>query len=113
MNSLLPVLFIVVIFAAFYFMVVRPARQRQLAAQRVQAALTPGQEVMTTAGIFGIITEVHDDRVALQVAPGVELSYARAAIAEVISEPLGTAQDAPAVSGDAEDESPESAEGSR
>lgn len=113
MNSLLPVLFIVVIFAAFYFMVVRPSRQRQVAAQRVQAALAPGQEVMTTAGIYGIITEVTADKVQLQVSPGVELTYARAAIAEVTVDPLAESNDATAVTDAADGESPESSEGSR
>ena len=113
MNSLLPVLFIVVIFAAFYFMVVRPSRQRQQAAQRVQAALAPGQEVMTTAGIYGIITEVTPDKVQLQVSPGVELTYARAAIAEVTVDPLADDPSAPSASADAGDESGDAPEGNR
>lgn len=90
MNSLLPLFLLVLIFAAFYFMVIRPAKMRQNQALAVQTSLTPGDDVMTTAGIYGLITEVHDTYVLLQIAPGVEVRYAKAAIAEKISQPHGS-----------------------
>lgn len=86
MKTLFPLLIIGALFVAFYFTAIRPAKRRQEEARRVQTALEPGQEVMTTAGIYGIISEVTDEQVLLQVAPGVEIRYARAAIAQVITE---------------------------
>lgn len=84
MSELLPFAFIVVMFAGLYFLLIRPARQRQQEAQRTISQVAVGQRVMTTAGIFGTISEVSEDTVGLQVAPGVELTYAKAAIAKIL-----------------------------
>ena len=47
----LPVLMIV----GFYFLLIRPQRNRQRAAQALVASLEVGDDVMTTGGIFGTI----------------------------------------------------------
>lgn len=71
--------------ALFYFLIIRPARNRQRQAMRVQSQVEPGVEVMTTAGLFGTVKSVEDDVVILEVAPGVTNRYARQAIMRVIS----------------------------
>jgi preprotein translocase subunit YajC len=66
---------------ALYVLVLRP-RQRRLASHRaLLESLHPGDEVMTTAGIYGTIHALRDDEVELEVAPAVVLTLARAAIA--------------------------------
>jgi preprotein translocase subunit YajC len=49
----------------------------------MQSAIEVGDEVVTTAGIYGTITDIDDDYgiVTLEVAPGTEIRLARAAIA--------------------------------
>ena len=83
MESLLPLL---VLALAFVVLIVLPmrTRNRQLQATRqLQAGLTVGIEVMTTSGLHGRIVGLADDTVELEVAPGVVVRWARAAIAEV------------------------------
>ena len=46
----------------------------------MQESLAVGDEVVTAGGIFGTLTQVHDETVVLTVAPGVELTMARPAI---------------------------------
>ena len=64
MEGYLPLLFIVVMFLGFYFLMVRPAAAAEGGAPLV-AELAVGQEVMTTAGIYGTLSAVGDDTVEL------------------------------------------------
>lgn len=55
-------------------------RRRQKNTQQQQAAVTIGSEVATTSGIYGIVTEVQEPVVAVEVAPGVTLHVDRRAV---------------------------------
>jgi preprotein translocase subunit YajC len=79
--SLLP-LVLLLVFA--YLLLIRPARRRARDIHAVQSALSPGDEVMLTSGIFGVVTEVTEERFGLQISPGVEVHVARAAVARII-----------------------------
>jgi preprotein translocase subunit YajC len=81
LASLIP-LGLLLVFA--YFVLIRPARRRAQSIQAVQTALSVGDEVMLTSGIFGFVTEVGDERLTIQVAPGVEFAVARAAVARIV-----------------------------
>jgi preprotein translocase subunit YajC len=72
---------------AMYFLVIRPQQQRIRAQQAVVASLEEGDEVISSAGIYGRITSLGDDIVTLEVADGVELRLARGAIARRLTEP--------------------------
>lgn len=88
-GSLMPLLMIVLLFGVMYFMMIRPQQKRRREAERMQAALSPGDEVVTIGGLHGTIAAVEDETVLIEVAPGVRIRYARQAIARVIS---GTTQ---------------------
>ncbi len=66
------------------------ARKQQRAFADLQARLRPGQRVMTTAGLHATIVELQDDVAVLDVADGVRLRWARAAIGQVLAEPPDT-----------------------
>lgn len=83
LYSLLP---IVGIFLIFWLLVIRPASRRQKEVRAVQSRLAPGDQVITNAGIIGTIATIDDDRVGVQVAAGVVITFARAAIAGVLPE---------------------------
>ncbi len=68
------------ILAIFYLMVLMPMRKRQKKVQEFQAALKPGDRVVTTGGIYGQITKVTDQTVQLQVAQNVRIDIAKVAI---------------------------------
>lgn len=76
---LFPVLMLVV----FYFLLIRPQSQRRKMQMQMQSAIEVGDEIVTTAGIYGTITEIDDDYgiVTLEVAPNTEIRIARAAVA--------------------------------
>lgn len=88
MEAIAPLLLAVIIFVPFYLMIVRPHRQRLAEHDEIVAALKVGDEVMTTAGIYGTIAELGDEHVLLEVAPGTVIKLARRAIgARVMDEP--------------------------
>jgi preprotein translocase subunit YajC len=74
--------------AAFYFLIIRPGKQRQQQQARLIAGLRPGAEIMTTAGIFGTVAVVTDDEISVQISPGVFLRLLPAAVARVIETPV-------------------------
>jgi preprotein translocase subunit YajC len=71
---------------AMYFLVIRPQQQRIRAQQALVAALREGDEVVSSAGIYGRITSLTEDIAILEVADGVELRIARGAIARRLSQ---------------------------
>ncbi len=77
-------LLIIVAFAFLYFVLVRPQRRRQLASQRMLSTLEVGDEVVTAGGIYGEVTELHDEDVTVEIAPDVRVRVARRAIGAVI-----------------------------
>lgn len=97
LGTLLPFL---VLAAAFWFLIVRPARARQAAAATVASRLAPGVEVMTTSGLFGTVVAMDGDKVELEVAPGVRVRFVAAAVGQVLETamPAGTTeQDQPSI----------------
>jgi preprotein translocase subunit YajC len=81
LAGLLPLLLIVVF---FWFLILRPARNRQREVMNVQSAIAPGVQVMTSAGLFATVRSIEDDSVVLEIAPGVEVRYAKQAVVRII-----------------------------
>jgi preprotein translocase subunit YajC len=82
---------LIALFAVVLF--VLPARQRkrvQAQAQALQESLDIGTPVMTTSGLHGSVAAIGDKTIDLQIAPGVVVTFARAAILEV-RKPVETA----------------------
>ena len=80
--SLLP---FVAIALLFWLMIIRPNSRRQKEIARMQGALTAGDEVMLTSGIFGRVTSTEGEHLQVQVADGVVVRVARGAIGTVVS----------------------------
>jgi preprotein translocase subunit YajC len=76
----LPILMIV----GFYFLLIRPQRNRQRQQQALVASLEVGDEVLTNGGIFGTIVDIDDDEgtVTLEIAPGTRVRMLRQGISQ-------------------------------
>ncbi len=67
----------------FYFLLIRPQqRQRKEQAARI-AALQPGDKVVTSAGIHGIVHNIRDHTVVVKVAEGTMIEFDKLAITVV------------------------------
>lgn len=70
-------LVVVVALAAFWFVVMRPARTQQRKVEQLQRELQVGDEVVLSAGIFGTVRSLTDARVDIEIASGVVITVAR------------------------------------
>lgn len=83
-GGLSGLLFPLLLIVLFWFLAIRPARRRQAAQRALVASLAVGQNVVTTSGLHATIAQIDDTTVRLEVAPGVTVTWARAAILEVL-----------------------------
>ena len=75
-------------FVIFYFMLIRPQSKRAKEHRTMLAALATGDEVVTSGGILGKVTEVGDNFVTVEVAEGVRLKVQKSQVAGLM--PKGT-----------------------
>ncbi|MFI6505540.1 preprotein translocase subunit YajC [Nonomuraea typhae] len=92
LGSILPLVLLVVV---FYFLLIRPQRKRQQEAVKMQNSLTPGTRVMTTTGLFATVVAVENEDVVLEVAPGIETRWVKAAIGRVLTPGDAPVEDEP------------------
>ena len=69
----------------FYFFLWRPQKKQQKERANLLGSLKKGQKIVTIGGIYGEIVELDDEKVKVQVSEKVELTFARTAIANVLS----------------------------
>ena len=68
-------------------------QQRGFAEQQRRVAV--GTHVVTTSGLYGTVVAVEDEVVVLQVAAGVRVRWARAAVGRILDTPPGDVPAAP------------------
>lgn len=85
LTSLLP---IAVLFAVFYFLLIRPQQKRAKEHKRMVDSLSKGDEVVTNGGLLGKVTDLGDNFVEIEVADNVRVIVQRPALAGVL--PKGT-----------------------
>lgn len=74
-------LYAVIIGALFYFLMIRPQRNRVKKHQELVGSLDVGDEITTIGGIYGTIEYLDDESAILQVEGGGRLRVARRALA--------------------------------
>jgi preprotein translocase subunit YajC len=113
-------IFPLVLLGIMYAFLIVPQRKRQRAHAELMRSIGPGDEVLTSGGIYGGVTEVDGDDLYLEIAPDVEIKISRRAVAERVSpaasstlpaapaaESVDAGEAPPAVNGDSEPVAPE------
>jgi preprotein translocase subunit YajC len=75
-------------FAIFYFMLIRPQSKRAKEHRAMLAALAAGDEVVTSGGILGRVTDIGDNFITVEVADGVRLKVQKGQVSALM--PKGT-----------------------
>ena len=78
------IIMMAVIFAIFYFLMIRPQQKKQKELKAMLDNLAHGDAVMTSGGIHGKVTGLTDAVVTLEIADKVRIKVARSAIAAVL-----------------------------
>src|SRR5690606_21875535 len=81
-------LFPVILIAIMYFLMIRPQMKRQKEHQAMLGKLQRGDEVLTNSGIAGVVTEIGENFVTVEIADNVRIRVQKAAIGNVL--PKGT-----------------------
>ena len=84
----IPVLMLVV----FYFLLIRPQNKRAKEQREMLSKVAVGDEVATTGGILGKVTEVGEQFLTLEIANGVNVKLQKFQVAQVL--PKGTVKSA-------------------
>jgi preprotein translocase subunit YajC len=82
-------IFILLIGAVFYFLLIRPQQRQRRAQQELVRSIEVGDEVITSSGLFGRVVELDDNDVVLEVAPQTRLRFIRGAISRRLTEDEG------------------------
>ena len=82
MSELASLLPLVAIGLLFWLLLIRPQARRQREVRQMQSAIEVGNHVMLTAGIYGVIRSLEDERVHVEIAPGTVVEAARGAVGQ-------------------------------
>lgn len=86
-NPAYSLIFFLLIGVVFYLFLIRPQQRQRRAQRELVQALEVGDEVITAGGVFGIIRELDDEAVTLEVSPGTRMRILRGFIARRVTEP--------------------------
>jgi preprotein translocase subunit YajC len=80
-------IFLALMIAVFYFLIIRPQRKRAKAQQELAGSLKTGDEVRTIGGIHGTVVSLDDESVVLRVEEG-QIRVARRAVGARVGDPM-------------------------
>ena len=87
-GGLESLVFIVFLFAIFYFLLIRPQKKRVEQHRKLIESVDSGDEVITIGGLYGTVRAIGDEEIELEVAPGTTLKFTKSAIARRLTEDL-------------------------
>ncbi len=64
---------LIAMFVIMYFFMIRPQNKKQKEIANFRKSLQVNQQVITAGGIYGIIKEINDNQVVLEIAPNVRI----------------------------------------
>ena len=83
-SSLLGMMPLILMFVVLYFVMIRPQMKKAKDHKAMIDSLAKGDEVVTSGGILGKVTQLSDSFLSLDVAKGVEVQLQRAAVVQVL-----------------------------
>ena len=74
---------LIILFALFYFLMIRPQQKRQKEHQAQVKAVKRGDTVVMSSGVIGKVSRVDETEVQLEIATGVTIKVVKSMIADV------------------------------
>lgn len=84
-NILITLAPFIIMFAVFYFLLIRPQQRKSKVRNSMLSSLKKGDKVTTIGGLHGTILEISDDIIVLRVNDVTKLTFDRASINNVTS----------------------------
>lgn len=82
-NPLINLFPIIIIFLIFYILIIRPQKERERQHKKMLEELNKNDEVVTTAGIHGVIVNIKEKTVTLRIDDNVKIELEKDCIAYV------------------------------
>jgi preprotein translocase subunit YajC len=79
---------IILLFVGMWFLIIAPQRKRQKAHDKMLSELSSGDEIVTTGGIYGTITNVKDDRFVVKIADNTKIELGKSFVSSKIEAKL-------------------------
>jgi preprotein translocase subunit YajC len=84
-QSTMSILLIVLMIGLLYFMMIRPQQKRMRQQMELMNSMRAGDDVMTSAGIYGSVSEVEEDTVLLEVSEDVHIRVAKNSVTRIFT----------------------------
>jgi len=78
---------LIIIFAIFYFLLIRPQQRKAKQHKQLLSDLRKGDKVVSSGGLHGLITGMSDDVLTVEISPKVRVKISRSSIAGIVSRP--------------------------
>ncbi|ANE47192.1 preprotein translocase subunit YajC [Paenibacillus swuensis] len=76
---------LILMFAVFYFLLIRPQQKKQKQRNSMLSAIKKGDKVVTIGGLHGTVLEMNEDTVVLRVNDATKLTFDRSAVNTIVS----------------------------
>jgi len=83
-NPLVQMAPMILIFVMFYFVLIRPQRKKQQELAAQISALRGGDQIVTTGGIYGVVSSLQEKTITLKIADNVKIKLDKAAVSTVV-----------------------------
>ena len=87
-SSTMSLLMLPLMLVVFYFLLIRPQQKRAKEHQNMLSKIGAGDEVVTSGGLLGRVTEVGDGFITVEIADGVRVKVQKSQISQLV--PKGT-----------------------
>tara|TARA_B100000614_G_C14500889_1_gene474614 strand:- start:325 stop:645 length:321 start_codon:yes stop_codon:yes gene_type:complete len=77
---------IIILFAIFYFLLIRPQQKKAKEHREMIGNLKKGNRIVTTGGIYGTILNIDDTTIGLEIAEKVKIKISRGNVAALVSD---------------------------
>ena len=77
---------LILMFAIFYFLLIRPQQKQQKAVREMQNSLQKGDKIVTIGGLHGILDSIDENKIIVKVGDGTRLTFDRKSIREVVKD---------------------------
>lgn len=82
-GAIIPLL---LMFAIFYFLLIRPQQKRQKKVQEMHSALQKGDKIITIGGVHGTVDAIDDNRIVVDVNSNNKMTFDRQAVREITNQ---------------------------
>ena len=83
-NALVQFLPLVFLLVLFYFLLIRPQTKRSKEHKDMLGKLAKGDEVVTTGGLAGVVRDIGENYLTVEIADGVVAKLQKSAVASVL-----------------------------